>query len=59
MSKVWRKPKESDKDSTITARNHWGKGKFLAEWNEEYNCWAIAGSPHDLVLVSEVLDHEY
>lgn len=58
MSEVWRKPTESDKGNIITARHHGGKGKFIAEWNEEYNCWAIAGSPHDLVLVSEVLVHE-
>jgi hypothetical protein len=55
MSRVWRAPTEEDKKRECRARNPFEKNPFYVEWNEEYQCWAIAGRSHILVAVSEIL----
>ena len=52
----WRRPTEDDKLRKCRARNPWEKRPFYVEWNERYSCWSIAGTPHILVAVSEILD---
>jgi len=52
----WRAPVEADKSRKCRARNAHEKHAFYVEWNAEWNNWAIAGRPHILVSVHEVLD---
>jgi len=52
----WRAPVEADKSRKCRARSRDEKQPFYAEWNAEWHNWAIAGRPHILVAVDEVLD---
>ena len=52
----WRKPTEADRTRKCRARNRFEKNAYYVEWNAEYSTWAIAGRPHILVRVDEVLD---
>lgn len=54
--RVWGKPTEADRTRKCRARNRFEKAAYYVEWNAEWNTWAIAGRPHLLVRVDEVLD---
>lgn len=55
-TRKWRKPTEADKERKCLAKNPFEPEKFYVEWNPEFNCWALAGRQHILVMVSEVLE---
>lgn len=56
QKREWRKPTEADRARKCRARCKFEKNPFYVEWNAEYSAWAIAGRPHILVHVDEVLD---
>lgn len=58
MKRQWRAPNESDKLRKCRARNPYEKQPFYVEWNPEFHCWAKFGTPHILILVTEVLDEK-
>ena len=51
----WRKPTEADRGRKCRARNRFEKHAFYVRWNTEFATWALAGTPHILVRVDEVL----
>lgn len=51
----WRLQVEADKQRKCYARSPYEKRPFYVEWNSDYRCWGIAGSPHILVVVTEIL----
>lgn len=53
---IWRRPTIADRSNKCRARNPLETAEFDVEWNDSYQCWALAGSPHSLILVSEILD---
>lgn len=56
MTRQWRRPTESDKTRKCRARSPYEKRPFYVEWSSVWNVWAVAGSPHILVAVSEILE---
>jgi hypothetical protein len=56
LNRQWRKPTEQDKARKCRARSQFEKYPFYVNWNTEYNCWALSGTPHILILVGEILE---
>jgi len=56
MKRQWRKQINADRGRKCRARSSYEKRPFYVEWNDEFECWAIAGRPHILVAVHEILE---
>lgn len=54
-ARFWRAPTEEDKARKCRARNPYEKRPFYTEWSETWGCLAIAGRPHILIAVAEIL----
>ena len=55
MSRSWRVPTEDDKLRKCRARRSFEKRPFYVEWNDAWGCWVVAGKPHILIAVVEIL----
>lgn len=54
-TRQWRAPTAKDRLRKCRARSPFEKRPFYVEWNQQFKCWGIAGRPHILVAVSEIL----